>query len=307
MKHTYTKYNKDKVEFEILLDNWLVNFNKELFDNYAILSIANDFESNKWRINKFENFILNHIQETALTKKEIEALDGKHWSIIKKSISNLKIDENISELGEIFLYGVLKEYYNALPIVPKIFYKQNKNDYVKGADGVHITLCSSGKYHLWLGESKFYSDLDSAINSACNSVFEMLQDEKLRKENSIITNLNDIKDFLGDNSESFIKMLSDRVSLDEIKKILHIPISIIYECKYTQTHLRKQPVEFDSTYKNILINKHKEKCEIMSQKLNNKLKNIPFVEKIKFHIIVFPIPNKQEIIQQIRNKFKDFQ
>lgn len=300
-KNTYTRYEKDKITFEILFDDWLVNF-----DNYAVLSLANDFESNKWRISKFEDFILNNVQEIALTKKEVEALNEKPWSIIKKSISNLRLDENLSELGEIFLYGILKEYYSALPIVPKIFYKQNHNDYVKGADSIHITLCDSGKYHLWLGESKFYSDLDSAIKSACSSVYIMLQDEKLKRENSIITHLNDAKEFLGDCAESFIAMLSDRTSLDEIKKILHVPISIIYECKDTQEHLKKQPVEFNSTYKNMLISKHKEKCKAMSKKLNAKLKDIPFIEKIQFHIIVFPIVNKQEIIQQIRNKFRGF-
>ncbi len=304
LKSTYTKYSKDRIQFEILLDERLSNLYKELFDNYAVLSLANDFENNKWRINKFEDFIFNNIKEVALTKKEIEALNGEPWSIIKKSISNLRIDENLSELGEIILYGILKEYYSALPIVPKVFYKQNKNDCVKGADSIHITLCNNGKCHLWLGESKFYSDLDSAIDSACDSVYEILQDEKLSKEKSIIANLSDIKENLGDCSESFLQVLSDRVSLDEIKKILHIPISIIYECKDTQEHLKKQPVEFNTAYKNILIDKHKEKCKVISQKLNNKLKNIPFVEKIKFHIIIFPISNKQEIIQQIKNKFK---
>jgi hypothetical protein len=82
----------------------------------------------------------------------------------------------------------MKDYYTALSVVPKIFYKQNVNDNAKGADSVHIVIDNNEQdFSLWFGEAKFYQNIDGAINSAINSVDGFLRnDEQIRKENSII-------------------------------------------------------------------------------------------------------------------------
>lgn len=301
--NTFTKYDKSKIDFEVFVDEWLVS---DDLTNHALLSIANDFESNQWRSNKFKNFIISNLKETALNKKERDALIGKEGDILGQAVSKIQIDDTGGEIGEIFLYGIMKDYYNALPIVPKIFYKQNCNDNAKGADSVHITL-EDNVYHIWLGELKIYnSKITNAINAAVNSVYELLATDKLKKEKSLIMNLNDIEDYLNDGNEvaKLMNILSDRTSLDEMKKILHIPISIIYECEKTKQHLAKSPVEFNEVYKGSIIEFHKDKCNKLSKKIIDKFKNIPLIEYIKFHIIIFPIPDKQELVAQINKIFE---
>ncbi|WP_457825501.1 HamA C-terminal domain-containing protein, partial [Staphylococcus aureus] len=90
-------------------------------------------------------------------------------------------------------------HYKALPVVPKIYYKQNRNDNAKGADSVHIVIADDGAdFSLWLGESKFYSDIgDARLDKVVQSVLEMLNSEKIRKENSIIMGLTDLGDLIG--------------------------------------------------------------------------------------------------------------
>src|SRR3546814_13092016 len=88
-------------------------------------------------------------------------------SMLERSAKNLRLlsddeDNDGGEIGEILLYGLMKKYYSALPVVPKIFYKQNTRDYAQGADSVHIVLDDEGGYTLWLGESKFYNRLDNS-------------------------------------------------------------------------------------------------------------------------------------------------
>lgn len=56
----------------------------------------------------------------------------------------------------------MKDHYSALPIVPKIFYKQNKKDEAKGSDSVHIVIESRDSFSLWFGESKFYNSIENA-------------------------------------------------------------------------------------------------------------------------------------------------
>ena len=300
--NTFTKYDKGKVDFEVLLDKWLISND---LANHAMLSLVNDFESNQWRNNKFKNFIINNLKEIALSKKERDALIGKEGDILERAISKMHIDKKGGEIGEIFLYGIMKHYYDALPIVPKIFYKQNSNDNAKGADSVHITL-EEDAYHIWLGESKIYDDITGAINAVVSSVYELLATDKLKKEKSLITSCKDIEDYLNDFDDSkkslmveLKKILNDRISLDEMKKILHIPISIIYECEKT-----KQQLVFSEDYKKSIIEFHKDKCNKLSQKIIDKFKDIPLIEYIKFHIIIFPIPNKKELVAQINRIFE---
>lgn len=296
--YTFTKYDKNKVDFEVLIDEWLVS-NDSI--NHAMLSLINDFESNQWRDDKFEAFIIDNIKEAVLTKQEIDSLIGKEWSVIKKSILKLRLDDNLSEIGEIFLYGIMKNYYNALPVVPKIFYKQNCNDNAKGADSVHIVVDEGNKWSFWLGESKFYKNLKKAISNSIESVKSLLSDDtKLKKENSIVVNLNIENLIQNDKLIQNIKdVLSERTSLDNIKKILHIPISIIYECKNT-----KETKELSNQYKEKIKQYHKEQATLLSQKLLEELNNIPHISEIKFHIIIFPIPDIEGIRNRLKSKFE---
>ncbi|EAK0249717.1 MULTISPECIES: HamA C-terminal domain-containing protein [Campylobacter] len=284
--NTYVK-NKDNVKFEICFD-YAIN---DLCNKF-LLSLINDYEEGKWRFEKFNDYIMNTLAETALSKAEKDALREEPFSLIKDSIKNLNKGEG--EIGEIFLYGIMKKYYNALPIVPKIFYKQNANDYAKGADSVHLTI-ENQECHLWLGESKFYKDINKAINEAIKSIKNLLVKDKLNKEKSIIMDINDVESFIKDkiSKESIDKIkrvLKQDTSIDELKNILHIPISIIYQCETTKTYS-----ELSEEYKQKIVNFHQEKAKQAITKITNELNNVHKIEKIKFHIILFPVPDKEKI------------
>ncbi|MBB1542911.1 MAG: DUF1837 domain-containing protein [Flavobacteriaceae bacterium] len=69
------------------------------------------------------------------------------FSVLRKAAKKLCMSSDSgegSELAEIFLYGVMKHNYKTHPVVPKIFYKQNSQDNVKGADSTHIVLEDDG-------------------------------------------------------------------------------------------------------------------------------------------------------------------
>ncbi|EAJ1276522.1 DUF1837 domain-containing protein [Campylobacter lari] len=286
--NTYVK-NKDNVTFEICLDSVMDDSCSRF-----LLSLINDYEEGEWRFEKFNRYIMNTLAETALSKTEREALASKeeYYSIMQRSVANLNKKEG--EIGEIFLYGIMKKYYNALPIVPKIFYKQNTNDYAKGADSVHLTI-ENQECHLWLGESKFYTDITDAINEAIKSIKNLLVKDKINKEKSIIMDINDVESFIKDKiSEESIdkikRVLKQDTSIDELKNILHIPISIIYQCETTKTYS-----ELSEEYKQKITKFHQKKAKQAITKITNELNNVHKIEKIKFHIILFPVPDKEKI------------
>lgn len=303
------------VDFDILVDDSFINICTDSsitpIDKSFLLSVVNGFENGKWRMNVFRNFVFNNLAETGLSAREREALADKRYETLVAAAQKLRIDKTITdtsggEIGEIVLYGIMKHHFNALSVVPKIFYKQNANDYVKGADSVHIILNDNGDFELWLGESKFYNSIEDArFAKPIASVEEMLMAKKLRDENSLITNLNDLDVLLKDDARcrQIRASLDKGVSLDDIKKRLHIPILLLHECVIT-----KGTTQFDQAYKDAIIAHHKERANAYFRKQFASLKKtVTLLDEIHFHLILFPVPCKEDIVKDFMARAQIFQ
>jgi hypothetical protein len=268
--------------------------------NKSALSIANDYEDGKWRTEKFLDFIWDNIAETALSSSERDALVRKPKSSLKAAAQKLRLTDAAkdpgkgSEVAEILLYAVMKHHYGALSVVPKIFYKQNANDYAKGADSVHIVV-DGNKFGLWLGEAKFFRSItDVRLKTIIRSVENMLDSQKLRKENSIITSLKDL-DSVGIPLEMVINIreaLSNRESIDNIKPIINVPILLLHQCSITKSH-----DAFDVAYKADIIKFQKDRVKsyftLQAAKLSASVSHYAL---IKFHLILVPVPEKKTIV-----------
>lgn len=300
------------MKFEVLVndifDNLKLDTTLTPTENKKVLGLLNDYENGNWRFDKFQNFIWDNIKETALSHSERKALiDKGEGSLLSDAAKNLRLIETTnargSEIAEIALYGIMKEHYSALPIVPKIFYKQNKKDEAKGADSVHIVVESDDKFSLWFGESKFYNSIENArLDEIVKSVCDSISLDKLKKENSIITNLNDINNFeeiSNDLREKIKASLAQDESIDKIKPILNIPILLLYECDET-----KKETSLTDDYKNKIIDIHKDRATAYFKKQIEKCKSVHLYDKINFHIILFPIANKEKIVDTFILKAK---
>lgn len=293
------------MDFEIVLADDFINIctnDKVLIkDNKKVLSFLNDYEDGKWRTSKFFNFIWDNIAETALNHQERQALFDKSHKKLVEVARNLRLsdpNDNIgrgSEIAEIMLYAIMKHYYKALPVVPKIYYKQNSQDNAKGADSVHLVI-QDEDYSLWFGEAKFFNSLnDQNFYQITNSLFNALQTEKLKKENSIILGLKDL-DGLGIDKNIIDKItedLSPKKSIDNIKKRINIPIMVVHECEATN-----DADIYDEEYCDKIKEIYEEKANSYFLKQFNKLKDIHLYGLIKFHLILFPVPNKKKIVDR---------
>jgi len=292
--------------FEILIEDSFENINTNLelspINNKNILSIINDFEDGLWRFKKFQNFIWDNIAETSLSFLERESLIDKNHSILTAAAQNLRLTDKEgdiskgSELAEIVLYGIMKHHYNALPIVPKIFHKQNSQDNAKGADSVHIVIENEDDFSIWYGEAKFYNNIEDArLSEIVQSVENSLLSDKIRKENRIITNILEIENLVTNETlRNKIKLaLSKEESLDKLKPKLHIPILLLHECSITKEHTILSDV-----YKNQIKEFHKKRTEAYFKKQINKMKEIHMYSEIQFHLILFPVPCKNTIVDK---------
>lgn len=301
--------------FDILINESLFNIDLEKCintnKNKYLLSMVNDFEDGKWRDSKFDSYIWDNIAQTALSEKERNCLVKKHYSELVEAAKNLRLtdsenDENSkgSELAEIILYGIMKDYYNALPVVPKIFYKQNSQDYAKGADSVHIVI-EDNDFSLWFGEAKFYNSIETArLSVIIESIRNSLKSDKIKKENSIIRNISDIDNLNIEQAvkEAIKEALKNTESIDFLKPRIHVPIFILHECKETN-----KSCEFSTDYKLRIINIHKERAIAFFKKQAEKLSTEIFkYDEIKFHLILFPVPEKKPIVERFIQKASFF-
>lgn len=298
--------NKIK-NFDIVVNTCMTDIEsrskKSDFDeNDFLLSVVNGFEDGKWREDLFRQFVMNNIAQTGLSAEERENIcTVDPYTQITRSIKNLRLVDSEngqgSEIAEIVLYGIMRYHYHALPVVPKIFYKQNSNDNAKGADSVHVVIDEDNMdFTLWFGEAKFFNDItDDRLYNPISSVFEMLNTEKIKKENSIITNIKDLE-YVIDNPDIRKKVkevLCHDAAIDEVKKRLHIPIMLLHECNITQgaTELSHEYLEKIKQY-------HLNRAERFFMSHNNKQKKVGIYgfENITFHLILFPVPNKEKIV-----------
>ena len=298
--------------FQVIIDcpfkDITLDSNLSPIDNKYSLCMVNDFEDGKWNIEAFHDFIWDNIAQTALNRSEREALGGRPSTLLKRAAKNLRItDKDVSggEIAEVLLYSIMKHHYNALPVVPKIYYKQNVNDFAKGADSVHIVIEDEENFSFWLGEAKFYNKLENArLDKVVESVHDTLTSDKIKKENSIILGIKDL------NELEIPKILLDKIkclldkdkSLDKLKPHLHVPILLLHECEITFKAKLKNKEYLDS-----IKEQYSDRAPAYFKKQIEKCKDEIFMySDICFHLMLIPVPNKEEIVNMFVNRAKAF-
>jgi len=158
-------------------DNKPERFLKRLYQQvettpYAELICAG-FEAKEWRCGAFAFHLAQWLPEYALPEEELRFTHGNSLEKIRAAAVRVYTSEKYKtrgEAGEIALHAICRDFYNTIPISPRVFYKSSSNDVVKAFDLVHARFPEDGNVEIWLGESKFYADSGAAIASAIRSI-----------------------------------------------------------------------------------------------------------------------------------------
>lgn len=195
----------------------------EALENNSTLNLFTlKVRNNAFTYDELINELGNKLCYFALSRKQVDELkrEDKFNDLVKKAKAKLKHHaDNEGELGEILLYCLLESHLNAPKILTKLELKTNSNDYVKGADGVHLLKLTDTDYQIVLGESKLNSDISKGVYEAFGSIKKFLEStSKLEFEIDLI------------NSE-LVKEAYDKTTYDMLKKI------IIPSAKEDETYL----------------------------------------------------------------------
>ena len=84
------------------------------------------------------------------------------------------------------MHAICRDFFETIPIAPRVFYKNSSNDVVKSFDMVHARFPKDSGIELWLGESKIYKKSSDAISDANSFVMKHLDQGFLTNEKLLI-------------------------------------------------------------------------------------------------------------------------
>ncbi len=147
------------------------------------------FELQAWRCVPFAEHLIEWLPEYALPEDELDVTHANIYVKLKKAAIRVYTSEEYKkrgEAGEVTLHAICRDYFDTLPISPRVFYKSASNDVVKAFDMVHARFPAAGGIELWLGESKLYADTKQAIAEALRSVKKHLDQGFLKEQKLLI-------------------------------------------------------------------------------------------------------------------------
>lgn len=206
---------------------------------------------------------------------------------------------NDGEGGELFLYCFLETHLGAPKILSKMELKTSGNDYVKGADGIHLLDLGDGKFHLIFGESKMIGDSTDKGSSFRNAIYSAFQSIKKVEAEGIggevnLVDSNLMKEALSDGVISYLKKIIKPSARDEsIVKSNAFGIFVGFEIDINDWDLQQMnEAEFKKKIKESVKGMVEEKYEYITKRIEEEglggyhfyIYAVPFIKNGKDNI-----------------------
>ena len=260
-------------------------------------------QNNRFAYNDLVELLGNKLYYFALSRTEIKKLKDTDQlnTLIKRAKSKFRdYTSNEGELGEVMLYCLLEAHLNAPKILTKLELKTANNDYVKGADGVHLLKLDEENYQLILGEAKLDAALKQGIYDAFGSISKLLKEgnKKLDFEFDLV-NSQLVKETY--NEKQYEKLKSILLpSAKEESTYLDYSFGIFlgFEAKITDEEMKLSNSEFRTQIKERI---KQEVLDIISS-INFQVKKEEFTG-YQFYIYIIPFSDladkRKEIIKDL--------
>lgn len=260
----------------------------------TLCGICAGFENKSWRKDQMVNYLFEYLPEFALSHSEFSNLTGANAiAALRQVMANIYQSDKFKsrgEFGELLLHVIIREIYNTIPAISKIFYKDGPNETVKGFDAVHV-IATEDSLELWLGEVKFYNNIGKAIYDVAKELEEHSKIEYLKNEFVAITNKIDNS---WEHSDRLKALLNPNTSLDDIFTKTCIPVLL--------------------TYDSVALSSHKVKCEQYINEITTEFNNLHkrFCDKVEtipltIHLFLLPLDTKEALMQTLDSKLRIWQ
>jgi len=237
---------------------------------------------------------MDWLPEFALSIAECERMNhanaARFMRRAAKAVYESKKFQNRGEFGELFLHIAIRQVFDSIPAISKIYYKTSSNDTVKGFDAVHV-VGSVDALELWIGEAKFYDDIAGAIRDVVKEINDHTQTDYLRSEFALITNKIDAS---LEHAAALKKLLDPNTSLDEVFMRACIPVLLTYDSLTVQGYTR-----CDAQYEAAFVK------EVESHWENFAGKDLP--TELRIHLFLLPLRTKKQLVAILDERLKSWQ
>jgi len=256
------------------------------------------YEKEEWRSKQLANHIMEWLPEFALTTSECAGINqATAVDFLRRAAQTVYQTDKFSkrgEFGELILHAVIRQVHDSLPAISKIYYKTAANDTVKGFDAVHV-VGPTDDLELWLGEAKFYNEINRAISDVTKELEVHLGADYLRSEFLLIKGKIDES---WPQAEALRKLISANTSLDIIFKRICIPVLLTYDSNCISRH-KECTVEYIADFEKEIAEYSKKFADSIA------VKGLP--KQVRIHLFLLPLHEKKALIKALDEKLKVWQ
>ena len=271
------------------------------------------------------------LKEAAKSLYKIKSFQEVKWTYVDND-SELNEDEgkaqnkflNRGEFGELILHTVLRDYFNTVPMLSKIYFKDTDGVTVHGFDSVHIgqDIQDHNKCSLFFGESKIYhrkngkagedgiDDLIEDIKNHLNVDFLNRECALISKKKYTFIPVEDYPDsntkdeyeqFLTKKNEWYnflINVTNGENNLSDLLNSVTIPLICTYQSSVLSEGMTDSHADFQAEYE-VEVRALQSRFD---SKLLKTLSDINAPNGLNVLLILLPIPSKKDLIKTLHQK-----
>lgn len=259
-----------------------------------LCGVCAGYELNEWRCKQLVAHLMEWLPEFALTHRESEALRAHNAVALvgqaARAIYTSKKYKQRGEPGELLLHVIIRQVFETVPAISKYYFKDSRNDTVKGFDAVHV-VATPATLQLWLGEVKFYDDITRAIRDVTAELTAHTDRDYLRGEFAAITNK---IDDTWPHAARLKKLLHRNTPLQEIFDTVCVPVLLTYDSPLIGSHT-DATAAFKAAFEG----------EVLAHGATFGKKGLP--KNIHLHLFLFPMKCKTALMKEFDEKLKTCQ
>lgn len=256
------------------------------------------FEAGQWRAEQLARHTIDWLPEFALTPAEWGTVN--HSTAVEmlrraaRTVYTTQKFKKRGEFGELLLHIAVRQIYDSLPVISKLYYKTATNETVKGFDAVHV-VGPPDAMELWLGEAKFYTDIRAAIRDVIGDLQRHSQIAWLRDEFMLITNK---VDDTWPHAPRLRRLMHPNTTLDEIFTKACVPVFLTYESPCIATHDRADPTYCASL-----------EAEFQAHRatFSSMLASATLPSALKVHLFLLPMHSKKTLVKHLDARLRALQ
>jgi hypothetical protein len=252
------------------------------------------FELSQWRCSQLAFHLAEWLPDYALIEEELRVNHANMLLKLNQAAIRVYTSEKYKrrgEAGEIALHAVCRDFFQTIPISPRVFYKSASNDLVKAFDMVHARLPEGEAVELWLGESKLWEQGDSAIANAIKSVRSHIDAGFLSNE-KLILGPQIPKDT--PRYDEIVKLFHKSTSLDAFLKSSVFVVGILCDSESARAALQHD-IQYVAA------------VEAEMERLAKSLNDSGLPSQLRMVLVYIPLATKESLVAAFDQRLKGLQ